>query len=139
MLYTPQFMLENLIRPLLAELGERRAGMAELLLRCWQLGCAASRPDGLGPYALSSAQHRQLWDNWLAWPVDLASQIRGLASQHHFLRDPDAELACNLLYSTALAWVAILASEQTIPDAEDGTGQLRLWQQVFAEELARAA
>ncbi|HLA32104.1 MAG TPA: hypothetical protein VJ047_13875 [Pseudomonas sp.] len=137
--YTAHFMLENLIRPLLAELGEQRAGMAELLLRCWQLGCSSGHPDGLGPYALSSAQHRQLWDGWLAWRVELASQIRGLASQHHFLRDPDAELACNLFYSTALAWVAIIASERTIPGAGDSAGQTLLWQQVFTSEQALAA
>lgn len=137
--YTAHFMLENLIRPLLAELGEPRAGMAELLLRCWQLGCSSGHPAGLGPYALSSVQHRQLWDGWLAWRVELASQIRGLASQHHFLRDPDGELTCNLLYSTALAWVAIIASERAIPGAGDSAGQTLLWQQVFAGEQALAA
>jgi len=135
--YTAHFMLEELIRPLLAELGEQRADMAALLLHCWQLGCSSG--SGLGPYALSSARHRQLWDDWLAWREDLASQVRGLASQHHFLRDPDAELCCNLLYSTALAWVAIVASERPLPRASDSAGQTCLWQAVFATEQPLAA
>ncbi|WP_339672319.1 hypothetical protein [Dasania marina] len=67
--------------------------------------------QGLGLFQISSSQHRSVWDNYLAFQPDLASRVRGLASQHQFLKDPDSELITNLRYSTAIAWMIFLQSE----------------------------
>ena len=75
--------------------------------------------QGLGLYHISSHQHRVIWDEYLAFQPDLASQVRGLASQHLFLNDPDSELITNLRYSTAIAWMIFLHSEsQETPSTE---------------------
>ena len=39
------------------------------------------------------------------WNPEMASRVRGLASQRAFLSDPDAELQTNLSYCTAIAWL----------------------------------
>lgn len=60
--------------------------------------------QGLGIYAITPEVHKQLWDEYLVGDVDLASEIRGLASQHEFLEHPHQELTTNLSYATAIAW-----------------------------------
>lgn len=60
---------------------------------------------GIGIYQIQPDDHHALWDEWLAFQPDLASLVRGLASQHDFLKQPDAELATNLRYATAIAWL----------------------------------
>jgi hypothetical protein len=61
--------------------------------------------QGLGLFNITAAQHRDLWDRYLAFNPDLASRVRGLASQRAFLSDPDSELQTNLSYCTAIAWL----------------------------------
>ncbi len=65
----------------------------------------ATHNKGLGPYNININSHLMVWDKYLAFNPDLASRIRGLASQHAFLEDPHSELATNLCYATAIAWV----------------------------------
>lgn len=72
----------------------------------------ASHATGIGLYQISAQQHRSAWDDYLAFRPDLASKVRGLASQHQFLKDPDLELKTNLIYSTAIAWIVFLQSTQ---------------------------
>jgi len=50
----------------------------------------------------------------LAFHPDLASRIRGLASQRAFLEDPHSELATNLCYATAIAWVMYILHPQEL-------------------------
>tara|TARA_B110000503_G_scaffold12013_4_gene16245 strand:+ start:6371 stop:6706 length:336 start_codon:yes stop_codon:yes gene_type:complete len=69
------------------------------------VGLFCARSEGLGLFNITAAQHRDLWDRYLAFNPDLASRVRGLASQRAFLSDPDNELQTNLSYCTAIAWL----------------------------------
>jgi len=108
MYITAEHLREQVIKPTLDYLGEYSdAAERELLaaaLRRPDHDPFASRPTGLGLFDISSAQHRDLWDRYLAFRPEIASRVRGLASQRAFLANPDSELATNLSYCTAIAW-----------------------------------
>jgi len=87
--------------------------------------------EGLGLYGITPAQHRQVWDGYLAFHPDLASDVRGLASQRCFLQDPDRELVTNVGYATAIAWILVRSSGQTLPAAGDTEGLVQLWQRTL--------
>jgi hypothetical protein len=57
--------------------------------------------------------------------------VRGLAGQHGFLCDPHGELATNLKYATAIAWMIYRRHGQNLPDAEDIAGLARHWHRHF--------
>jgi hypothetical protein len=123
------------IRPTLIYLGRHHPG-AELFL----LGVAASQSAlgaeldsqrGHGLYGISDSLHYQLWDGYLAKDPDLASLVRGLASQHAFLTGPDLELTVNLRYSTAIAWMMVEASRTSLPAEDDVMGMARMWRRIF--------
>lgn len=112
----PLDLLVNIITPTLQALEMSSPSAEEFLL-----GNAAQASgfnpfpggtQGIGLYRISSEQHRSAWDDYLAFRPDLASRVRGLASQHQFLKNPDLELMTNLLYSTAIAWIVYLQSSQ---------------------------
>lgn len=63
--------------------------------------------DTFGLFRITEAQHLSLWDEQLVKDPDLASKIRGLASQHQFLQSPHQELNINLNYATAIAAFAL--------------------------------
>lgn len=99
------------IRPTLIYLG-RHSPSAEALL----LGIAASQSAlgsalhdrrGHGLYRIGELRHQSIWDQFLARDPELASLVRGLASQHAFLSGPHLELTVNLRYATAIAWMLI--------------------------------
>jgi hypothetical protein len=92
---------------------------------------AQFKQGGIGIYQITSEQHRSVWDTFLAFDPDLASQVRGLASQHLFLKSPDDELRTNLAYSTAIAWMLHLQSAPQQPVANDETGLDPLCQDHF--------
>lgn len=126
---------QHVIRPTLLYLG-RHSAIAEALL----LGAAASQSDlgsalddsqGHGLYRISELRHQQLWDQHLARDPELASLVRGLASQHAFLAAPHLELTVNLRYATAIAWLMIEVEHAELPDADDLHGLARIWRQVF--------
>lgn len=100
---------EQVIRPALEYLdmwspsGEDT--LLQALLEAPELGLFSPRPEGLGLFRITPAQHRDIWDRHLAFHPDLASRVRGLASQHAFLVNPDRELQTNLSYCTAIAWL----------------------------------
>ena len=128
-------LCQHVIRPTLLYLG-RHSPTAEALL----LGSAASQSalgnalgdlHGHGLYHISETRHRQLWDQYLARDPDLASLVRGLASQHAFLAAPHLELAVNLRYATAIAWLLVEAEHTALPAADDLHGLARVWRQVF--------
>lgn len=64
--------------------------------------------DRFGMYQIDSDTHKSVWDNYIAADPQLASRIRGMASQHEFLNNPDRELASNLVYSSAIAGLIYL-------------------------------
>lgn len=112
MYITAEHLREHVIRPTLDYLGVWSAEAEQLLLRA-AIGSndvglfARAQREGLGLFRISSAQHRDIWDRHLAFQPDIASRIRGLASQRAFLSNPDNELQTNLSYSTAIAWLLV--------------------------------
>lgn len=120
--------LRNLvIRPTLKHLGERKSNIpaAEALL----LGTAAQESGlgfhlkeaharGLGIYRITPRTHINVWDKFLVNQPEKASMIRGLASQHEFLINPHSELATNLSYATAIAWMIYQRANKPIPNGE---------------------
>ncbi|MEM1143115.1 MAG: hypothetical protein AAF671_02060 [Pseudomonadota bacterium] len=66
---------------------------------------AGEQIEGLGLFGVTSSEHRDVWDRYLAFRPEIAAKVRGLASQRSFLSNPDNELQTNLGYSVAIAWV----------------------------------
>lgn len=85
----------------------------------------------LGIYQIEPATHRDVWDNFLAYHADLASKVRGIASQHWFDDDPDGELVRNLAYATAIARLCYYRRPEPLPDADDLPGLARYWKQHY--------
>ncbi len=109
MYVTADYLKEQVIQPTLKYLGAWTLPTEQFLLSSAvdtpEVGLFSSRNDGLGIFNITPVQHRDIWDNYLAFNPDLASRVRGLASQRAFLRDPDGELQTNLSYCTAIAWL----------------------------------
>ena len=123
------------IRPTLIYLG-RHCDSAEALL----LGVAASQSGlgaalhdrrGHGLYRIGENRHSCLWDEYLARDPELASLVRGLASQHAFLGGPHLELTVNLRYATAIAWLLVEREYPSLPEPDDLHGMARIWRKVF--------
>ncbi|RWU21897.1 hypothetical protein DM813_15440 [Pseudomonas alkylphenolica] len=123
------------IRPTLIYL-DRHCAAAEALL----LGVAASQSAlgsalhdrrGHGLYRIGELRHQSVWDQFLARDPELASLVRGLASQHAFLSGPHLELTVNLRYATAIAWMLIEEQAPELPAADDLLGLARIWRQTF--------
>ncbi|CAM4092876.1 hypothetical protein CCOS865_01574 [Pseudomonas reidholzensis] len=123
------------IRPTLVYLNRHCASAEALLLgtaACQSaLGSALHDRRGHGLYRIGESRHQALWDDFLALDPDLASLVRGLASQHAFLRGPHLELTVNLRYSTAIAWLLIEQQRTPLPAADDLLGLARIWRQTF--------
>ena len=109
MYVTAEHLSDQVIRPTLEYMGAwtpaREAFLLNIAISAPDVGLFSERKDGLGLFNVTAAQHRDLWDRYLAFNPDLASRVRGLASQRAFLSDPDSELQTNLSYCTALAWL----------------------------------
>jgi len=100
------------IRPALNALGEISLTAEKYLLNLASIRSGlgehladVNQSSGLGLYKITPESHTALWDEYLAFKPDLASKVRGLASQREFLINPHAELATNLTYSSAIAWL----------------------------------
>jgi hypothetical protein len=128
----------QVIQPTLGCLGVELPAAPDLLVACALLAASFARAEdgGLGLYRITPAQHRQLWDGHLAFRPELASTVRGLASQRNFLLEPDRELVTNLAYASAIAWLLLESSGETLPAAGDLDGMVQLWQQVFNTQPA---
>ncbi len=135
MYITAEHLREQVIKPTLEYLGEWSADAErELLaaaLRKTEVGLFSKQQRGLGLFQITSSQHRDLWDRYLAFNPEMASRIRGLASQRAFLSDPDSELQTNLSYCTAIAWILYqrsrVGNERSVhqaPSPAYGGGQL---------------
>ena len=109
MYVTAEHLRDNVIRPTLKYLGKWTPASEDFLLNAAisgpDLGLFSPRNEGLGLFHITAAQHRDLWDRYLAFNPEMASRVRGLASQRAFLSDPDSELQTNLSYCTAIAWL----------------------------------
>jgi hypothetical protein len=109
MYVTAEHLRDQVIRPTLEYMGALTPASEAFLLNTAitppEVGLFCARNDGLGLFNITAAQHRDLWDRYLAFNPDLASRVRGLASQRAFLSDPDSELQTNLSYCTAIAWL----------------------------------
>lgn len=93
----------------------------------------------IGPYGISARLHTRLWDEYLARQPDLASRIRGLASQHCFLRDPHAELGYNLAYATAIAWLVYQHQQLQMPEHCDPASLARIWETSYPHRGGQAS
>ncbi|MCB1688785.1 MAG: hypothetical protein KDI33_09880 [Halioglobus sp.] len=109
MYVTAEHLRDHVIRPTLEYMGawtpDRETFLLNAAIRAPDVGLFSARTEGLGLFNITAAQHRDLWDRYLAFNPDLASRVRGLASQRAFLSDPDSELQTNLSYCTAIAWL----------------------------------
>lgn len=125
MYVTAEHLKDQVIQPTLEYLGVRDPAIEQFLLTAAtdapELGLFSARREGLGIFHITPQQHRDIWDKHLAFNPELASRIRGLASQRAFLSDPDQELQTNLSYCTAIAWLLYersnLAQEPARTDA----------------------
>lgn len=127
------FELRNqVIKPTLQYLGADSADAEGFLLACAMLAEHYRMDDDrLGIYQITAAQHRQVWDDYLAFHPDLASEIRALASQRWFLENPDRELITNLAYASAIVWMLFSISGLSLPDASDVEAQAQVWSQIL--------
>ncbi|MEH6589499.1 MAG: hypothetical protein V7746_04525 [Halioglobus sp.] len=120
MYVTSEHLRDQVIAPTLKYLGVWSPAIESFLLdnavNAPDVGLFASCKDGLGIFHITSAQHRDIWDRYLAFNPDMASRIRGLASQRVFLSEPDKELQTNLGYCTAIAWLLYERSEMIVHD-----------------------
>jgi hypothetical protein len=111
-----QQLCQHVIRPTLDYLGRHCSESENLLLGLAAsrsgLGSALEAPLGHGLFRISEQLHQWCWDNYLARDPDLASRVRGLASQHAFLEAPHLELTVNLRYATAIACMLLEAAQQ---------------------------
>ena len=125
MYVTAEHLRDHVIRPTLKYLGAWSPAGESFLLKAAtdapDLGLFSARNDGLGLFHITAAQHRDLWDRYLAFNPDIASRVRGLASQRAFLSDPDSELQTNLSYCTAIAWLLVKRSGVSLEESESGT------------------
>lgn len=128
---------QYVVIPTLSKLGICSVAAENLLL-----GTAAAQSDmgfhlndttHLGVYGIDSETHRKIWDEYLAFDSELASTIRGFASQHEFLKNPDFELATNLMYATAIAWMIYQRANIQLPHANDVTALARCWYEAFGQ------
>jgi hypothetical protein len=126
---------QYVIRPTLLYLGRHSIAAETLLLSAAasQSGLCSALDDkhDHGLYRIAAQRHQQLWDQHLALDPELASQVRGLASQHAFLAAPHLELTVNLRYATAIAWMLIEAENSLLPAADDLLGMAQIWRRVF--------
>ncbi len=109
MYVTAEHLRDQVIQPTLKYLGAWTPGIESFLLEAAvdapDLGLFSATKGSLGIFHITAAQHRDIWDRYLAFKPEMASRIRGLASQRAFLSNPDSELQTNLSYCTAIAWL----------------------------------
>lgn len=124
MYVTAEHLRDQVIRPTLKYLGAWSTTTESFLLEACvdapDLGLFSARNEGLGLFHITTAQHRDIWDRYLAFNPEMASRIRGLASQRAFLSDPDSELQTNLSYCTAIAWLLYQRSNPQVEATPPG-------------------
>jgi hypothetical protein len=135
---------ELVVRPTLQQLNEWSPAAENLLLGTAaqesQLGFIihTSHIKGAGLYRISEQTHTQVWDEFLITDPELASRIRGLASQQQFLKFPHHELITNLGYATGIAWMVYKRNALQLPDENDIAQLAHCWQTNYAPRDADA-
>lgn len=129
------------VRPTLEKLGRWSPSLENLLIgtaaQASGLGLQLKSDRGFGIYQLDAALHQTVWDCFFAFDADLASLVRGIASQREFLADPHLELATNMSYATAIAWGVYAHSGATLPDDPENVDNLaQCWYQSFCQDLS---
>lgn len=130
---------ELVIRPTLVSLDEWSPTVENLLLGTAaqesQLGLRMQSPqeNGLGLYRISALTHIQVWDQYLVTDPELASRVRGLASQQQFLKFPHAELVTNLGYATGIAWMIYKRHRQMLTEDADSRTLARYWLDFYSK------
>ena len=134
-------ILECIIRPTLHRLGVYNP-IAEQLM----LGTAAvqsnmgsylrSSSGGIGLFGIQHDRHEELWDSYLAFDADLASEIRGFASQHEFLKAPDMELACNMRYAATIAWMIYVEAGIDLHKLHTTEDLAKCWYELYSRREA---
>lgn len=132
----PDDLRESVIRPTLSVLAQfdRRMNTdaaVELLMGTAAqeslLGYHLTQIEGpaLGIYQIEPDTHDSIWEHYLAYRPDLASIVRGLASQHAFdsKENRDNELITNLAYATAIARLVYWPKSDPIPSDTEGQGE----------------
>lgn len=89
--------------------------------------------SGIGLFNISRQRHINIWDQFLAFDPDLASQVRGLASQRTFLTNPHTELGTNLSYATAIAW-CIYKQSNLVIESGDTESLASYWDNHYRHE-----
>jgi hypothetical protein len=115
---SPTELREMVIRPTLIALDKYSQAAENLLMaialvkqeNSHRLNTTCDKNYGI--FQIDVPSHQRVWDKYLAFNPELASKIRGLASQREFLIHPHLELATNLSYATAIAWALHLAYPQ---------------------------
>ena len=136
----PADFRQLIIRPTLQKLGKWSPSLENLLIgtaaQASELGTQLiSTNGGLGVYQVNAEIHQQAWDCYLAFDPDLASAVRGMASQRDFLCQPHLELTTNLSYATAIAWSVYAHARADIPmDCENIEGLARCWHLNFNQD-----
>lgn len=133
----PRELQHLVIRPTLEYLGDFSPAAQTLLVATAamesELGFHLCEPQtrGLGVYRINPRSHQLLWDQYLAKDPELASKVRGLASQHEFLAHPHLELTTNLRYATAIAWLLYKRKNKPLPEATDIPAMGKFWRRHF--------
>lgn len=126
---------ELVIRPTLTALGSWSEAAENLMLATAaqesECGYRLESRQHYGMYQIDADTHQSVWDQYLAKSPDLASQVRGMASQRSFLENPHLELATNLVYATAIAWLCYQRLEEQLPEAENLEAMACLWNRCF--------
>ena len=127
--------LEYVIQPTLKLLGVESESANKLMLAtaCFQsnLGQHLLQEEAIGIFGISEGLHQEVWDKHIAYDCDLASTVRGMASQHEFPKAPHVELVANLRYATAIAWLIYQYRDLTLPLADDIESLTDCWQRFF--------
>ena len=128
------------VRDTLKLLGDWSAAAENLLIgtAIQESGLGNNLKSGrlLGIYHISPQTHQAVWDKYLINHPDLASRIRGLAGQRSFLSNPHGELATNLSYATAIAWLVYKRHNLLLPEADNIEGLARIWHRHFHSKAA---
>ena len=89
----------------------------------------------LGIYQIEPDTHFDIWDNWLAYRPEVASRVRGMASQHLAF---EQDLVSNLRYQTAIARLVYWRSSFQWPsDERDIEAYARIWKSKFNTHLGK--
>ncbi len=140
MLINAHCLKEQVIEPTLKYLNDLNNSTVELLLGTAAIESNLSpltegNPDtkGVGLFNISPQSHTDIWDTYLAFDPDLASKIRGLASQRSFLTNPHIELSTNLAYATAIAWCIYRRSSVSLKEKESIKNLSLLWNTYYRQ------